>query len=292
MPQPPADKPLGIPFIELQSVESTNNYARSLIKGSELPELPAQYSEAYDTKSPVPHGLTIFAHEQTAGKGQRGKTWTTEKSANIILSIVVNPDSMVLSGQFQLSACVAVGLHEFFQKYAGDETSIKWPNDLYWQDRKAGGVLIEAGVGIPMPVNPELIEGRESGVRSQEPEVVKWNWSIIGIGININQTLFPPELKNPVSLKQITGKNFIALELAKELCQILDKKYTQLLEEGFDGIYDYYLGHLYKRNEKVRLKKDNQVFEGIIKGVSKKGCLIVQHSIEEEFDFGTVEWML
>ena len=138
MPQPSATKPIGLPFLELQSVDSTNNYARGQIHAG-----LAQ------------HGMAFFAHDQVAGKGQRGKVWATEKEANIIISLLVKPKPMQLAQQFQLSACMAVALHEFFTKYAGEDTKIKWPNDLYWQDRKAGGMLIESVVG-----------SRESGVGS------------------------------------------------------------------------------------------------------------------------------
>jgi BirA family biotin operon repressor/biotin-[acetyl-CoA-carboxylase] ligase len=247
-----------LPFIELQSVDSTNNYARQ--------QLHAGLAQ---------HGMAIFAHEQTAGKGQRGKVWTTEKGTNLILSIVVKPRPLQLGQQFQLSACAAVATWDLFMKYAGDDTKIKWPNDLYWQDRKAGGILIENIVG-----------GREAGTGTRE-----WT-SVTGIGININQTRFDPEIKNPVSLKQITGKDFDPLELAKELCLILDKRYTELREQGFENIFKVYLSHLYKRKATVKFKKGDKIFEAMIEGVSPAGKLIVQHSVREEFDFGEVEWVI
>lgn len=257
MPQPLFANPIGSPFIELQSVDSTNNYARQQIHAG-----LAQ------------HGMVVFAHEQVAGKGQRGKVWTSEKGANIALSIVIKPASLRLMQQFQLSACAAVAIYSFFVKYAGDETKIKWPNDLYWQDRKAGGILIENIVG-----------STSSGNGS-------WDWAIIGIGINLNQVIFPSFLPNPVSLMQITGKRFDPIELAKEICNKLDTCFQRLIREGFDDIYATYTSALYKRNEKVKLKKDNRLFEPVIKTVTATGRLVVQHAIEEEFDFGEVEWVL
>ena len=246
-----------MPFIELQSIDSTNNYAFSQIHAGL-----------------AKHGQVIFAHEQTAGKGQRGKKWVSSKGVNIALSIIIKPAPLLVSQQFQLSACTAVTLREFYRKYTGEETKIKWPNDLYWKDRKAGGVLIE------------------SGVRSQESGVSTWEWAVIGIGININQTSFSPELPNPVSLKQITGRSFDTVALAKELCNLFNDHFEKLVSDGFEDIYAQYLSHLYKINERVKLKKDNRVFETTIKMVSPAGKLIVQHGIEEEFDFGSVEWMI
>jgi BirA family biotin operon repressor/biotin-[acetyl-CoA-carboxylase] ligase len=112
------------------------------------------------------------------------------------------------------------------------------------------------------------------------------------MGININQESFPPELPNPVSLKQITGKNFDTVELAKEICRLFNDYFEKMINGNFEDMHAEYLSYLYKINEKVKLKKDNRVFEAIIKGVSPAGKLVVQHGIEEEFDFGSIEWVL
>jgi len=265
LPQPPVIRPHESSFIELQSVDSTNNYARQQIHaGLAQP------------------GMAWFAHEQVAGKGQRGKIWQSEKNSTISLSVVIKPGllSFQLTGQFQLSACVAVAVHDFFTKYAGDDTKIKWPNDLYWQDRKAGGILIES-----------IVRSQESGGIDDLSKSSGWSWAIIGIGINITQAYFSPFLPNPVSLKQITGKSFEPLLLAKELYKILLARLDELSTNGFENIYAQYLQQLYKRNEIVKLKKDNRVFEARIKTISPLGKLVVEHATEEEFNFGEVEWL-
>ena len=220
------------------------------------------------------HGMAIFAHEQTTGKGQRGKNWVSERESNIALSILLNPYPLSIPDQFKLSVCIAVSTGDLFLKYAGDETKVKWPNDLYWRDRKAGGILIE------------------NVIQSSQSKIGVWQWAVAGIGININQWVFDPDLPNPVSLRQITGKNHEPLELAKELCSIIEKKYQLLIAGNFKTLFDKYQKHLYKKDEKVKLKKDNRVFETTIKGVSETGQLITQHSIEERFEFGEVEWIL
>jgi BirA family transcriptional regulator, biotin operon repressor / biotin---[acetyl-CoA-carboxylase] ligase len=272
LPEPFGHNSIGKPFIELQSVDSTNNYARGLLH-----------------EGLAEHGTTIFAHEQIAGKGQRDKRWSTKKDANIILSIVVNTRQLQLSRQFQFSACISVAVHEFFAKYAGEDTRIKWPNDLYYQNRKAGGILIE-NIVIGNAVDQSLI--KDSGQQSTINRQQNWPWSIVGIGININQTDFPLLLLNPVSLKEITNQQFDIISLAKELCACINNYFQQLIVEGFDNIYVQYLAHLYKKNETVRLKKGNRVFEAVIKNVSRSGQLIIQHGIEEEFEFGEVEWVI
>lgn len=252
MPLTPSTDTIGLPFIELQTVDSTNKYAMARIHAG-----MAQ------------HGTAVFSHEQTRGKGQRGKSWASEKDANMALSIILNPYPLVVSEQFQLSVAMSVSLHEFFSGYAGDETKIKWPNDLYWRDRKAGGILIE-----------NIIRAGN------------WEWAVAGSGININQTDFHPELPNPVSLKQISGKQFNPLTLAKELCQVIDKNYRLLMKGGFGQLFNTYQSILYKKEEIVKLRKDSRVFEAAIKGVTESGQLITYHTIEEYFDFGELEWVL
>lgn len=268
MPLPFAGNPIGTPFIELQSIDSTNKYAMELLRGNHLP----------DGQGEAQHGTAIFSHEQTAGKGQRGKKWRSEKGSNIILSILLNPYPLSITEQFKLSVCMAVSVRDLFSKYAGDdETKIKWPNDLYWRDRKAGGILIE-----------NAARNSEFGVRGS----AAWKWAVAGIGININQTIFSDDLPNPVSLKQITGKTFKTVEMAKELCEFIEKNHQSLLTGDIESLHKKYQAHLYKKDKKVKLKKGNRVFETTIKSVSEKGQLITQHSIEERFDFGEIEWIL
>ena len=256
MPLPSDIRTLGTPFIELQSVDSTNNYA--------LTQIHANMAQP---------GTCYFAHEQTSGKGQRGKSWATERGANIILSIVLKPDFLQPTQQFQLSASIAVAARQFFDGYDRDSIKIKWPNDIYWRDRKLGGILIE-------------------NIIRSKPEGGNWDWAVVGIGANINQTNFGTELKNPISLKQITGKNFDQIELAKKLCVSIDDFYRNLVKEETNAIIKMYNQFLYKKGALVKLRKDNRVFSATIKNVTPTGQLVVQHGIEEQFDFGEIEWLI
>jgi len=241
--------PADAPFIELLSVDSTNNYAMGLAH-----EGVAQ------------HGTTVFARAQTAGKGQRSKTWTAEPGANIAMSIVLEPKEQPLTSAFTLSMAMAVAVQQFFAQYASFETKVKWPNDLYWRDRKAGGILIENIVQGPL-----------------------WRYAIVGIGININQTHFEG-LPHAVSLKQITGKEFDTLELAKDLCRFVQKGFEMFVEDAA-AVHQAYHQHLYKMGEEVKLKQGGRVFTAKIKGVTPLGRLITEHSTEEFFDIGEVEWL-
>ena len=266
MPLPPVVNFLGNQFIELQSIDSTNNYAFAQIHAN------------------LAHpGTCYFAHEQTAGKGQRGKSWDTQKGANIIFSIVLKPLFLQPFQQFYLSACVAVATCQFLDKYATGAVRIKWPNDLYWQDKKLGGILIENIIG-------GMSDDRWQ--KKEEEQGSNWKWAIVGIGINVNQINFPPDLRNPVSLRQISGQYFNTMQLAKELCKTIDHFYNQLMNYGPVSIFETYNRVLYKKNEVVKFKKDNRNFEATVKSVSQTGQLTVQHGVEEKFDFGEVEWLL
>jgi BirA family transcriptional regulator, biotin operon repressor / biotin---[acetyl-CoA-carboxylase] ligase len=171
-----------------------------------------------------------------------------------------------ITSQFHLSAAVALACFEFFSAYAGEETTIKWPNDLFWRDRKAGGILIE-----------NKFQGKT------------WKWAVVGIGININQTTFDHFLIKPVSLKEITGSFFNTVDLAKELYALLMKNLAAL---NVDTIMEQYNEHLYKINKNVTLKTGGVKFETVIKEVSKEGHLITVDATERKFDFGEVEWVL
>lgn len=183
------------------------------------------------------------------------------------LSLVIEPRRLLLSQQFLLSVSIALACYNLVKECAGSDTCIKWPNDIYWRDRKAGGILIE-----------NVVRG------------TVWQFAIAGIGLNVNQTEYS-SLTNPVSLKQITGKTHDPAQLAKELCTNADAKFNQLCNGEQEVLLDEYRSVLYKRNELVKLKRNSAVFETRIKGVSRQGRLITENQVEQEFDAGEVEWL-
>jgi BirA family biotin operon repressor/biotin-[acetyl-CoA-carboxylase] ligase len=240
-------------FNILDTVDSTNNYAMAMVHAGL-----------------ATHGTAWFAHEQTKGKGQRGKHWETEPHNNIILSLVLKPTGIFIQNQFYLSALVATSCTEFLNKVTGEEYYIKWPNDLYWRDRKTGGILIE---------------NKYSGE--------SWNWAIVGIGINVNQTMFSADANNAVSLKQVCDKSdFDPVVLARELHGFLLEQYEKSANDDFSGIIEKYNIELYKKNQEVKLRKDNAVFSTTILSVNPFGQLITRDTLQRTFDFGQVEWVM
>ena len=248
LPQTPLNPVIGQPFILLSRVDSSNNYA--------MAQAHAGLAK---------HGTTWFAIEQTHGKGQRGKIWNSPPGENIIQSILLDPSRISITKTFHLSMVISLACYDFFKKYAGTGTSIKWPNDVYWNDRKAGGILIENIFRGPV-----------------------WGWAVIGIGININQA--PPLMGNAVCLKEIFGRQLNAVALGKELCGCVTERIRYYHESLSSTLHDYNKV-LYKRGEKVKLRKDNIVFEATITGVKETGQLIATDAIEKTFEFGEVEWV-
>lgn len=189
---------LGEPLIELSEIDSTNMYAMEQIHAQK-----ALSGSVYQTDF------------QTNGKGQHGRIWESYRGENLLCTYVLELNALkqgknwVPSEQLGLSAAVALGAQAFFMEFAGEETKIKKPNDIYWRDRKAGGILIE-----------NIVRG------------IDWNWTVIGIGLNINQTQFSNEAGNPVSLKQITGKDWDIKAMQKKLAESLSASLNLWLTEG------------------------------------------------------------
>ena len=251
---------LGEPLIELSSIDSTNIYAISQIM-----------------EDKAVSGSCYRADFQTHGKGQQGKVWDSKKGENLLCSYVLSLSSLkkakelaetgTLSNQFGLSVAVSLAVSDFFSALAGEETKIKWPNDLYWRDRKAGGILIE-----------NKIRGAE------------WTWSIMGIGINVNQTQFNTAQGRPVSLKQITGKSFEINKLLHQLSSALTNRVNEWLLGQFETMLAEYNERLFMKGQEVKFKSNHIHFLAEVVGVNKEGKLLVNNGIEQSYNFGEIIW--
>jgi BirA family biotin operon repressor/biotin-[acetyl-CoA-carboxylase] ligase len=194
---------LGAPLIELSTIDSTNIYAMAQIK-------------AGLAKS----GSCYTADFQTNGKGQHGRVWESNKGQNLLCSYILELNTLdalknwIPTDQIGFSAAIALGARAFFAAFAGSETKIKKPNDIYFSDRKAGGILIE-----------NLVRGQE------------WTWTVIGIGMNINQTEFSPEAlnsvsSNPISLQEITNQSWDLKKMQQHLSEALNNAIQDWLQFG------------------------------------------------------------
>jgi len=243
----------GTNLIQLASIDSTNNYAKQLLANSKPIE-----------------GTVIMAHEQLAGRGQMGNIWQSEAGKNLTLSLIMYPNFLEASKQFYLSMAVSLAVKDFCEEVLKDEIKIKWPNDIYYRNKKLGGILIE-----------NTISG--SNLAS----------TVIGIGLNINQLQFNPALPNPTSFAQVRNDNYDILSLIEPLCVYIEKYYLQLRQLHFNFLEKGYTQALYRFQQTHEFKKGEQIIRGEIDGVTKDGKLIVQSGSKTyRFAFKEVEYVL
>ncbi|CAN5422505.1 biotin--[acetyl-CoA-carboxylase] ligase [soil metagenome] len=244
--------PAGYSFHLLTQVDSTNMYAMELV-----------YAGL------AGNGAVFFTNYQSKGKGQRGKEWISAPGESILMSIVLDTNRLTPSQSFRLSAAIALAVKDFIEFVTGAEICIKWPNDLYSGDRKAGGILIENIIKDGM-----------------------LRWSVVGIGINVNQLKFPENLPNPVSLRMITGQVYDSQALAKQVAGFAERRWQQLLSGGWNEMISDYNKALFGLGQVKKLKKGSVVIPCKIKGVSHQGILVAGENDEWHFAHGEVEWLM
>jgi BirA family biotin operon repressor/biotin-[acetyl-CoA-carboxylase] ligase len=241
-------------LIELKTVDSTNHYAEQLLRQDKVEE-----------------GTIIFAQEQTSGKGQGDSTWESEPGKNATFSLVLFPDFMAPGNQFLLNKVISLGILDFLHKFISEQKlSIKWPNDIYAGPRKIGGILIQ-----------NTICG------------TKFESCIAGIGLNINQERFNPWLPNPVSLKQITAKEYKIVDSVNLIVECIYERYRQLKKGLVESLGREYQDKLLWINEWKNYSVDKKLIKGKIKGVDEFGTLIVDigNSTLCYFHHGEIEFI-
>lgn len=211
----------------------------------------------------------ILALHQTAGKGQRGRHWQTAAGENITMSTVFNASELAPAARFPflLSATAALSCYDFFKDLQVQDVTIKWPNDVYIDDRKAGGILIE-----------NILKGNSI------------EWSIVGTGINLNQVEFG-ELSKATSIRLATGKFLDVVEMGRGLHEKLCRRFAALKTVTASQIMAEYNGRLFKAGSEVKLKKNNIVFSTRILRVSPEGELVTFNQLEQSFKVGEVEFV-
>jgi len=239
-------------FNILDQVDSTNNYAMEMIN-----------------KDQAIHGNAYLVHYQTEGRGQRGKKWDSLPGQNLTMSVILKPSSDFIDKPFLFNAFIAVEIASYVEDFIQEKVMIKWPNDIYIRDRKAGGILIE------------------NKIRGEN-----WNWSVTGIGLNINQFEFINTPNEPISLIEITKQKIHIEEFARALHGKLLKSFASNSNTNGEKILQDYNNRLFKAGKAVQLKKNNVVFETTIKEVNSAGQLITVDVNEQHFEFGEVEWIL
>jgi BirA family biotin operon repressor/biotin-[acetyl-CoA-carboxylase] ligase len=231
------DQIIGNSIIRLESVDSTNRFAMKELEEHLLPE-----------------GCLIVTSDQYAGRGMGQNQWESEPGKNLTFSVVLYPDFLKLDKQFMLNKMVSLALYDFVSKLLGKkQVRIKWPNDLYIGDSKVAGILIN-----------NILRG------------TTFISSVVGIGINMNQELFISDAPNPVSLKNITGRDYDLDRCLTDLCQKLDQRYNTLKKGQFVELDEDYHAHLYRLGRFYPYLIRNHKIDACIEGVDEYGHLLLK----------------
>ena len=227
----------------IKTTNSTSTLLKELLAKGEWPE-----GEGF-----------LYAGYQTAGRGQTGNRWESEAEKNLLCSILLPPDKNL----YFLNIAVGVAL----LRVIGDAFTIKWPNDIYYGDKKAAGILIE-----------NAIIGNEI------------KYSIAGIGLNVNQTEFRSDAPNPISLKQIYGTEYAIDQLMNQVLEAVNK----VLNEPEEEVWAYYKSHLYRREGFWPFEDQNGTFEARIEDILPTGEIVLrdQQGKERKYHFKQVRYVL
>ena len=233
----------------LEETNSTNTYIKELYSTQKLLE-----------------GFTVYTDFQTAGRGQRGNGWEAERGKNLLFSTILYPIQLHANQQFFISEAISLAIKDVLSEYTSD-ISIKWPNDIYWNDKKIAGILIENAVMD-----------------------VTLSYSIIGVGLNVNQEIFKSDAPNPISLKQITGKEIDRYILLSKIQDRLSYYYQFESEQ----LNNYYNQSLYRKNGWHWYSDNETSFLAQIVTVGKDGILVLRlkNDTFKTFSFKEIKFLL
>lgn len=174
----------------------------------------------------LPGGTVIYTPCQTAGRGQKGNSWESEEGKNLTFSLLLKHPPVKARDQFYLSEAAALAVVEALGAEAGDGFTVKWPNDVYWRDKKICGMLIE-----------NSLDGTDIAT------------CIIGIGINVNQQAFVSDAPNPMSLINITGREHNLDALMRQVCSRIEKTVETLADDNArQDLHNRYMAALYRND--------------------------------------------
>jgi len=237
---------IGNTMIKLDATTSTNDYAHNLLtKGENIVE-----------------GTVVIADNQHKGKGQRGNIWVSEPGLNLTFSIILYPKFLHPSDQFELSKAISLGIVSYLRRALPVNLSaitVKWPNDIYVDDKKVCGILIE-----------NLVSG------------ARLTHSIVGIGLNVNQEVFDKGLLNPTSLRLLVNSEYDLEHVRQELLTYLDSRYIELRSGARHNINEEYAASLYQFGEMRVYEVKGVHLRARICGVDETGRLVLEAENKEK----------
>ncbi len=241
-----------INYIKVKKVASTNDHLKKLTIEKDLPE-----------------GYVVVTNYQKNGRGQEESYWESAPGDNLTISLLLRPTFLLAENIFMVSKVISLGIISYLIKLDKCFT-IKWPNDIYYCNKKLGGILIEN----------QLLGN-------------KLNFTIVGIGININQEVFKSNAPNPISLKNIFSKNFDLNECLNDILTQIGIWYNVLNNGLTDKINKTYFAHLYRNNSYYEYKAENRIFKAQIKSVDNDGKITMETTdgLLRTFYFKEVEFV-
>lgn len=235
--------------IKLDAIDSTNDFLKKLVQ-----------------KQSVENYTVVTAKEQTKGKGQMGSNWDTEVNKNLIVSILIKKSVPTIDAIFNLNIAIAVSIIEALNKHNINSLNIKWPNDIMAENKKIAGILIENSI-------------RENGKID----------SIIGIGLNINQTNFE-NLPKASSLKNVMNQDYDVDKILKSIFKRIEKNMEKLKKGEEASLWTAYDDCLFKKGKPTLFEDGNQErFMGIIQKVNSTGKLEVMLEDDSVRSYGIKE---
>ena len=237
-------------IVKLDAIDSTNAYLRNLIKHTD-----------------VKNATVVVANEQLNGKGQGDNKWYSEKGKNLTFSVLIRFEDFNVAHQHILNYSISIAIYNVLRYYIPDKLSVKWPNDILSAGRKICGVLSECVI-------------KSTNV----------NYAIVGIGLNVNQELFPEDIPNVTSLKLILNNTIDREELLEKVLMEIQYQIIAIRKHEYKMIKSQYEAVLYKKNVPSMFKaNDGKKFLGKIVGTSLMGNLIIELEDESQKEFGLKE---
>jgi BirA family biotin operon repressor/biotin-[acetyl-CoA-carboxylase] ligase len=244
---------IGQNSVFLPETHSTNSYAIELLKNVNTIE-----------------GTVVYTHNQTQGKGQRGNRWIAQPERNATFSLILKPNFLSAKNAFSLSKITALALYDVLTEILNDsqfDIKIKWPNDILVNRKKIAGILIENSMN----------------------DVVQW--SVIGIGLNVNQEDFG-ELNLATSVKLLIGKSCKIESVMESVFIHFEKWYLRLKKGEFSLIDKEYHQHLFGTNEENTFESNGKRYKARVKGVNEIGLLVLEtENGEKTFDLKDVTFI-
>jgi len=229
---------IGKEIIRLKEVDSTSRFFMDWLN-----------------REAVKEGTLVIADYQKAGRGTDGAVWESEPARNLTFSFLLYPVFLAIDAQFYLNKVISLGLADLVAELIPGrrDIRIKWPNDIYIGNQKVAGTLIQNGVKGSC-----------------------FEYSVVGIGLNVNQVAFHGEATNPVSLKIVTGKEFDPEDVLALTLQKIEKRYEMLKHGARRAIDEYYLQMLFRKQELSSFIYRGNPIKAKITGVNRYGHLILE----------------